>query len=202
MTSDLQMDPVGAQAHADARAVLAVLLTLQGLWETHERASRGVLRRAIDLFWETPRSTQQGHRRRPEGALWSPDALTCAEQALAEGQESGRKSARWQTLVGEHVVPVKVQTSHLMTLGKRDVKIEDFIEALRVPIAVITVDEDRRLNKAKLRGRMPEGWTWGDDPWARYEKAGLLHKEYTTWPAAPAEAAAIEEMARAEEESA
>ena len=33
--------------------------------------------------------------------------------------------------------------------------------------------DDEKLNKAGLRSKMPEGWKFGDDPFARYIKGGI-----------------------------
>ena len=38
---------------------------------------------------------------------------------------------------------------------------------------LLNSDDDEKLNKAGLRSKMPEGWKFGDDPFARYVKGGI-----------------------------
>ena len=40
-------------------------------------------------------------------------------------------------------------------------------------VAMILREEDEILNSSGLRRKMPEGWEWGDDPFARYKAANI-----------------------------
>jgi hypothetical protein len=39
--------------------------------------------------------------------------------------------------------------------------------------AVLSFEENARLNAAKLSSKMPEGWRVGMDPFARYAEVGI-----------------------------
>jgi hypothetical protein len=80
----------------------------------------------------------------------------------------------------EHVVPRMVITHHL--LEQRMTNLDEIMAALRrhCLAAVITKDDNRELNRRGLRQSMPDGWRWGDDPWARYRAANLY--DALIWP--------------------
>lgn len=141
----------------DALVILEVLKLVRQQRENRGAAGRKLLRHATDVFWDKPRETRQGHRRRVEGALWSPAALARAYDPQPR-------------LVGEHVYPMKLRIADWYErLDNHDVPTAAEIAAdlLATPWAIITKEEDRRLTQAKLRDRMPEDWD-GHDLWARY----------------------------------
>ncbi len=40
-------------------------------------------------------------------------------------------------------------------------------------VAMILREEDKILSSLRLGRKMPEGWEWGDDPFARYKAANI-----------------------------
>ena len=141
----------------DARVILEILKLVHKQKEKRGAAGRKLLRHATDAFWDKPRETRQGHRRRVEGALWSPAALA-------------RASHPQPHLVGEHVYPMKLRIAGWYErLDKQDVPTASEIatDLLATPWAIVTKEEDEKLSQAKLRDKMPEGWD-GYDLWARY----------------------------------
>ena len=82
-------------------------------------------------------------------------------------------SGDWRGFIHEHVVPKKLIIEHLMSHknpSQESVKhiLEDYCIAV-----VVTVDQDKKLNKLGLRSKMPEGFNISDNPWARYDEAGI-----------------------------
>ncbi|MDN6605129.1 hypothetical protein [Brevibacterium sp.] len=147
----------------DARVILEVLKRMHEQKDNRSGSGRKLLRHAIDVFWDKPRETPQGARKRVEGALWSPAALARADHPQPR-------------LVGEHVYPMKLRLAGWYErLDKQDVPTAAEIAAdlLATPWAIITKEEDDRLTKAKLRSKMPEDWD-GHDLWARYRHQDVL----------------------------
>ena len=65
----------------------------------------------------------------------------------------------------EHVVPRVVITRHLVEQRMMDVY--EIATALRRHcLAAVVTEADDELNRHRLRKSMPDGWRWGDDPWA------------------------------------
>lgn len=82
-------------------------------------------------------------------------------------------------LVHDHIVPKKIVYDMLFGLGAPSARAVRRILRRFCIGAIITREEDQRLNALGLRSRMPDGWD-GRDPWARYRKAGV-----STIPAYP-----------------
>tara|TARA_Y100000589_G_scaffold128200_1_gene122104 strand:- start:6 stop:203 length:198 start_codon:yes stop_codon:yes gene_type:complete len=40
-------------------------------------------------------------------------------------------------------------------------------------VAIILREEDKKPSGMKLARKMPQGWSWGDDEFARYKTAGI-----------------------------
>ncbi|AZT99644.1 MAG: hypothetical protein ACTH2U_17355 [Brevibacterium sp.] len=151
-TSDLSQQDL-----EDARVILEVLKLVHQQRGNRGAAGRKLLRHATDAFWDKPRETRQGHRRRVDGALWSPAAFARANHPEPR-------------LVGEHVYPMKLRIAGWYErLDNQEVPTAAEIAAdlLATPWAIITGEEDEKLTRAKLRDRMPEDWD-GHDLWARY----------------------------------
>jgi hypothetical protein len=89
-----------------------------------------------------------------------------------------------ERLMKDHAIPVAVLRDLLFD------RQPDSIEQVRAVLlrhyrfGVITEQEDRLLNAAGLRSRMPEGWTPNDGPFARYEKVGIAGQDGGQGPAA------------------
>lgn len=91
-----------------------------------------------------------------------------------------RAQAADAVCIHEHVVPRVVITRHL--IEQRIVNVDEIAIALNVHClaAVVTKSDDEELNSYHLRESMPDGWQWGDDPWARYRVAKLY--DTLVWP--------------------
>ncbi len=77
-------------------------------------------------------------------------------------------------VIHEHVVPHSIVMEKLLSLDHLTHEaIMNVIEKYYV-ICAITKEEDKKLNDAKLRTKMPEGWSdENDSVFARYEKVGI-----------------------------
>lgn len=97
-----------------------------------------------------------------------PDAYTVVGRSRA-APLGGRR---------EHVIPrlVIVSECHrMLERGASDAEIAAFLREY-VKIVFVSEDERRRLDlrsELGLRQRMPEGWAFGDDPFARLSAAGI-----------------------------
>jgi hypothetical protein len=132
-----------------------------------ERLERACLRVAMHIrgLWEEKGSSDT---RLLEG-LFLPDEFTVVGNSH-KYNGSGRR---------EHVIPrlVIVKECHAMLeRGDSDQSIARFVRD-HVKIVRITKEEQEHLDQSKqlaLRQAMPQGWTFGDDPYARLVAAGIL----------------------------
>jgi hypothetical protein len=114
---------------------------------------------------------------------WTVDAFDAAANAIVvDGarkpndfmpMSDAARLASIKDLRHEHVVPRNVITSYITA---ETLSVDELIAALDgyCLAAVITKAEDDQLSAAGLRDRMPKGWKWGDDPWARYKAAKIV----------------------------
>jgi len=121
---------------------------------------------------------------------WTVDAVDTEGVVRIDGARSSRdlwpitrkaqSAAPGAKLVHEHVVPRGVIASQLLASELRSM--DAVFHALRrhCLAAVVTKDEDNLLNERGFKQAMPDGWTWGDDPWARYRVTGLYDE--LIWP--------------------
>lgn len=106
------------------------------------------------------------------GGVWS---IAKARQNLmhpASGEALRIPREDWSgaNVTVEHAVPIKVLYPAFMAADTDD-QLQAVIAAYNV--AVITLQEDRSLRALGLASAMPEGWQWGDDPFARWSMAGI-----------------------------
>ena len=74
----------------------------------------------------------------------------------------------------EHNIPTKFIYDAIKKAVFNDKVIEMFDLIMKDNFQVLlNSDDDEKLNKAGLRSKMPEGWKFGDDPFARYVKGGI-----------------------------
>ena len=71
----------------------------------------------------------------------------------------------------EHAVPIKVLLELLCQCKTRS-KQRKLLDRYAIA-CLVTKDEDKKLRQRRLRSRMPEGWTCGDDVFARYNAVGI-----------------------------
>ena len=80
-------------------------------------------------------------------------------------------------LIFEHVVPTKLYVDELIRAYKDKKFNEDYFTKFRknIFVCIVTKEEDSRLNRNKLREKMPSGIKWepGKNTFARYEKVGI-----------------------------
>jgi len=84
------------------------------------------------------------------------------------------KGLKRKDVIYEHVVPHSIVMNKLLSLDPLTHKnIMSVLEKYFV-ICAITKEEDKRLNSAGLRSKMPEGWNeHNDSVFARYETVGI-----------------------------
>jgi len=79
------------------------------------------------------------------------------------------KGLKRKEVVHEHVFPHSILLKKLLSLNP--LTNENIMSVLQkyYVICAITKDEDKRLNAAGLRSKMPDGWNDNDSVFARYE---------------------------------
>ena len=82
----------------------------------------------------------------------------------------GRGNRCGQTVTVDHAIPVNVLFD-LFWRAETAGDMQAVIDAYAV--AVITREENMRLNAAGLRSGMPDGWKSGDKPRARWNTVGM-----------------------------
>ncbi|GAB2861074.1 hypothetical protein [Nocardioides pacificus] len=154
----------------DAALILQMLLLVT---DRDDLNRTKIIRDDIDYIWAKPRETRQGHRKRSGGSWWSPEAIKLRDQKRTT-EEDGTVVGT----TGEHVVPMRVVIEHLLELTQagRLTSTAPLLRLLRLPMAVVTVAEDRRLK----RQDMPVEWSfaaaeanWDVQIWERYVEAQL-----------------------------
>jgi hypothetical protein len=89
-----------------------------------------------------------------------------------------KRTEHWR----EHVVPAVMIRNKACDMAREHAspqEISDFLKA-HLAIVIITKDEARLLdqqltsNGKSMRTSMPEGWKWGQDPFARLKAAGIV----------------------------
>ena len=103
------------------------------------------------------------------GGVWSiTKARSNHERHPASEEAQTIPPVAWSklTVTVDHAIPVKILFSMFWHAETRH-DMEAVIEAYEV--AVITKDENDRLNAAGWKQEMPDGWRPGDDPQARWK---------------------------------
>jgi len=91
-----------------------------------------------------------------------------SRKAIAQHKELGTV----KDLRHEHIVPRSIINKKLLEMDAPTADIIfDLLEAYCIAI-VVTLDEDKCLNKLGLRSKMPDDWD-EIDPWARHKKARI-----------------------------
>jgi hypothetical protein len=80
-------------------------------------------------------------------------------------------------LVHEHVIPKSIVIQRLLELPNPTTESVNQLLESYCKGAVLTREEDTRLNKLGLRSKMPAGWD-EKDVWARYASAGIVLRTY------------------------
>lgn len=94
-------------------------------------------------------------------------------------QARATKDARVRLIV-DHAVPLRMITGMMFRSGFNRTR-EGVLEHLArwYRLGVLLADEDKLLNTAGLRSKMPDSWD-GHNPFARYEAVGITgHRQHT-----------------------
>lgn len=90
--------------------------------------------------------------------------------ASKEALKLPRENWSGSVVTVDHAIPIKVLFS-LFWEAETPGDMQAIVDAYAV--AVITTEENERLNAAGLKVAMPNGWRLGDDPLARWNKVGI-----------------------------
>lgn len=114
----------------------------------------------------------------PATGVVVPDAIKYDVRYLPHSAEAALVFAQYPKELGkrlthEHTVPLNLLAEKVLNLESDDRKPirEVFGEYCRA--AILTKEEDGRLNSAGLRSVMPPGWSFGDNILARYSHVGI-----------------------------
>ena len=89
--------------------------------------------------------------------------------------ETWRRSRFYGTdkpFIYEHVVPAGIVRGRLLRSGRSEGTIKHVLQTLGF-VTVLVRSEDQKLRDMGLNRKMPDGWRWGDDPFERYQVAGI-----------------------------
>ena len=107
-----------------------------------------------------------------------PDAVKYDIRYLPHTAAAALVSAQYPNELGkrlthEHAIPLALLAEKVLSLeiGDKEVIYEMFKNYCRA--AIVTREEDRKLNSAKLRSAMPPEWCFGEDILARYCTVGI-----------------------------
>ena len=133
------------------------------------------LRGIID-YAENGRHTNLDVRWAPSTYKYSKKAASFKHEKSAY-QKRSDKTQKDKKLHAEHVIPNSMIFNKLVEMvreGKSDIDITNFLRN-SCEIVVITKSEMTLLDGkgSGLKTKMPEGWNWGDDPYARLSYVGI-----------------------------
>jgi len=101
----------------------------------------------------------------PDGVKYDVRYLPHSAAAAVLAQYP-KKPGKW--LIHEHTVPLSLLAEKILSLESDDRKAMRKIFDVHCRAALVTKEEDRRLNRAKLGSFMPLNWSFGEDIFARY----------------------------------
>jgi len=93
-----------------------------------------------------------------------------ADAALVFAQYPNELSKR---LTHEHTIPLRLLAEKVLSLETGDGELIGGMFKNYCRAAIVTREEDRHLNNAKLRSAMPSEWCFGGDLLARYCFVGI-----------------------------
>jgi hypothetical protein len=102
-----------------------------------------------------------------------PDAIKYDIRYLPHTADAALVSTQYPKEIGkrlthEHTIPLKLLAEKIFSLGTSDKDVIREFFNLYCKAAIVTREEDRKLNSAKLRSAMPPKWCFGQDTFARY----------------------------------
>lgn len=152
-------------------------------WAAFEVGGDLLTGRMNQRWFNNPCAYSQGPRLLEYMDRFSPAARAICERG-ASGDAAVKKPRNGEPapyrLMVDHSIPVAVLGREIKRSTELDtlVSLRDFLRS-NFRRAVITFAEDGLLNRPQgpdgksLKQRMPEGWVFGDDPYARYRVAGV-----------------------------
>lgn len=152
-------------------------------WAAFE-AGGTLLTRGMNQVWlNNPCPISKGARLLEYMDRFSPTARAICERGArgdAEVKKPRSGEAAPYRLMVDHSIPVSVLGKEIERSTDLDsfASLQDFLRS-NFRRAVITFTEDALLNRPhgsegkSLKQRMPDGWEFGDDPYARYRAAGI-----------------------------
>lgn len=90
--------------------------------------------------------------------------------------EKAKGPVKRKQIVDEHIIPLNISVHHLVdTYGTGPVDYSKLEEDIKycLETCAVSKDEDKKLTAAGLQYKMPDGWKWGDDKFARYREVGI-----------------------------
>jgi hypothetical protein len=123
----------------------------------------GVLREAIIFLWEVPKQAKH-----------SPGRCSVAAARTLANADRAQKA---KLLRFDHSIPLKMVIDKLLLAHDSPRAIKRVLD--RVEARLLTVDEDKKLNRL-YRNTLPEGWDWKTGAaGARHEAAGIKFPDET-----------------------
>jgi hypothetical protein len=107
-----------------------------------------------------------------------PDAIKYDIRYLPHTSDAAMIYAQYPKELGkrlrhEHTVPLGVIADWVMNLKTNDKEAIYNIFSNHCWAAIVTREEDQKLNSAKLQSVMPSEWEFGNEITARYKKVGI-----------------------------
>jgi len=72
----------------------------------------------------------------------------------------------------EHAIPAVVVRNQLLRVKPTQRNVLNILQKAG-PVVVVLREEEKILKKLRMNQQMPDGWTWGGNPLARYRLAGI-----------------------------
>ena len=105
------------------------------------------------------------------------ETLKFKSAGIIKGEEKEpKRGVPSKQIIDEHIVPRAIIKDELLKLYNSPTfpDIDEFIKvASKAMDCLITKDEDKKINDAGLKQKMPEDENLKGNPWARYIKAGI-----------------------------
>lgn len=98
--------------------------------------------------------------------------LRAAGVDLSARHKRSRFYGKNRPFVYEHAIPAGVVRAVLLASDRTLTAVGSILERAG-EVALLLRTEDQQLGSARLAAKMPPGWTFGDDPLARYRQVGI-----------------------------
>ena len=107
-----------------------------------------------------------------------PDAVKYDIRYLPHSADAAFVFAQYPKELGrrlthEHTIPLSLLAEKVLNLETDDREAIREVFGVHCRAALVTKEEDRKLNSAKLRSAMPSNWSFGGDMLARYSVVGI-----------------------------